>query len=63
MPLPQMLLPIWAEPLSKVLKPFFAHGGGSVRMNYQEGRETRLEVILNLTREQAQNIARELGLH
>lgn len=63
MPLPQSFLPIWAEPLAKVLKAFLNNGGGSIKMNYQEGRETRLEVILNLTREQAQNIARDLGLH
>ncbi len=56
-------LPSWAEPLEKLFKVFMDHGGGSVRLNYQEGRETRLEVILNLTKEQAGDIARELGLH
>lgn len=62
MPLPQTFLPLWAEPLSKVLKAFLTHGAGSVRMNYQEGRESKLEVILHISREQAQDIARALNL-
>jgi hypothetical protein len=56
-------LPAWALSLEPIFKVFMDNGGGSVRLNYQEGRETRLELVVNLTKDQAANVAKALGLH